>query len=112
MEERRRFPRFNLCLNVSWKRINDPSFKTSQNMTRNVSGGGIRLILDKALNVGDLLDLEITLPNEENIFAIGKVVWTAKIDPVDGKHQIEYDAGIELLGISEETRKEIMRFLF
>lgn len=112
MEEKRRFPRLNIEVDIQWEKISgqeagrnieDPS------KTRNISEGGICLISYKRVAAGDRLRLRIILPNNKIISAVGRVCWTKDFSVGPGTG---YDVGIEFVEISPQDQAEIKNFVF
>jgi len=111
MRERRRFVRLDINVKVRWKRIEQIN-KEENEVTKNISGGGICLITEEKLNEGDTLYLEIELPSGELIYARGRVVWVNEYEIIGVEAKKKYDVGIEFIEIKEEDREEIGRYIF
>lgn len=114
MEERRRFPRFDMNVNVKWDKIADvPESNVSDvDVTKNISSGGICLIVYERLAEGDRLNMEIELPTRKIIRAAGKVVWIHEFELIGKSSEKRYDVGVEFLDLKDEEREEIKNFLF
>ena len=113
-QERRKFPRLNWNVKVRWKRILDVPDETSQHTgaARDISAGGICLILKEGVEVGDILELEISLGEGKNICSRGRVIWVDRFEITGGIKSTGYEGGIEFLGMSDEAMLEINRFVF
>lgn len=111
MEEKRRFVRLDLNTIVEWEKTNQNE-PTGEFQSKNISGGGICVIMDEVINIGDILNLKINLPTSRIINSKGKVVWVESFEIMGGKREKKYEAGIEFQGINNEDREEIMKFVF
>ena len=111
MEERRKFVRLNIDVEVKWEKISGAPLDNI-NVTKNISGGGICLIVYEELRVGEELSLEIKLPTKELIAAKGKVLWISEFQIISEECKKRYDTGIEFLDICNEDREKIEKFVF
>jgi len=96
--ERRRFFRipFQAVLQCKPHRKSDKSktkmTEASEALTKNISQSGILINSIKKLNIGQYLDLKITIPSMEGYSSVniaGKVVWVRRLNSKS------YDCGIE-----------------
>lgn len=73
--ERRKYKRIELITNVKYAVLVPKTFK--EGLIQNISEGGLCLLLEEKLNVGDILHLEFQLPGDtpEFIKTLGKVQW-------------------------------------
>ncbi len=110
MEEKRRFPRFEIAVGVRWAGI-FPDTRLGKveeaDMTKNISEGGICLIVEDKLVVGDRLQLKIELPGGKVVNAVGRTVWRDSVDVSLGKDKKSHRVGIEFLNIPSQHREEI-----
>ncbi len=115
MEERRKFVRLNTNVDVKWAKITPDKEGATGDLskTKNISGGGICLtVYGKNVDIGDILDMEIDLPTKKTIKVRGRVAWVGEFEIVGGRHEKNYDLGVEFLEIDEEDRIEINQFVF
>lgn len=114
MEEKRKFVRLNLNVEVRWRKIIETLDRAVDNinLTKDISGGGIRLIVDETVKVADKLSLEIKLPTDKVIYCQGRVIWVEKFEIVGRRHEDRYEAGIEFMDISDDDREEISKLVF
>lgn len=112
MDERRAFPRFKLGVEVHWKKAVEANERVAQHISRvkDVSAGGICLVLDSGIVAGDILHLEIIMPGRECIRCKGKVVWMVYDARVPKKASVVCEGGVEFLDIDESTRKGLLDF--
>ncbi len=110
--EKRQFFRLNLLADVIYSK-KQPSTKEGLTLTRNISKGGICLIVYEPLSVNDLLELNIFLPDSKNPIRVdGRVKWIREFtigDPAKGKR---FDVGIEYVDISDEDQNKIIKYVF
>lgn len=111
MEEKRRFIRLDVGVDVKWKKLYDEIFDGTS-INKDISEGGICLIIEEKLQIGDRLQLEIGLPSKKNITAVGKVAWVSEYGVIYDNHKRNYDTGVEFMEIEETDRQEISTFVF
>ncbi len=111
MEDKQKYPRLNWSVNVHWQKVFETFAPRNASSSKNISQGGIRLILRDGIIIGDILDFEIELGGGKNIRTRGRVVWVDKFEITGGKHETGYEGGIEFLDLSEDTRREIASFM-
>jgi len=102
-EEKRRFLRVKLPCKII---IHTPREQTIITETKNVSAGGVRVMIEEALQVSSMIDLELFLPDGTLISCKARVVWMMP-DKQKQKKVAEYDTGIEFYEISPKDRKAI-----
>jgi c-di-GMP-binding flagellar brake protein YcgR len=110
-DERRKFVRLDLNTMVEWEKL-DSAEPSGEFVSKNISSGGICLIVNDTINIGDKLKLKISLPTLKKINSNGKVVWVEDFEIVGERREKRYEAGIEFFGISDEDREEINKFVF
>ena len=116
MDERRKYPRLNWSVEVNWKKDfaspggadSAPNTSTS----KDISAGGIRLILREGVQAGDILEMEIRLGPDKTIQCRGKVAWVEKFVITGAEEQTKYEGGVQFLDISDDTRIQINNFIF
>lgn len=111
-EERRKFPRLNLTVDIEYSVLRkEPSSKV-EGQSKNLSSGGICLIVYEEVKIGDSLALVINLPEGERpIQAKGMVKWIGEfILSADKKNS--WDVGVEFIGINEADREKLSRYVF
>ncbi|MFH1768883.1 MAG: PilZ domain-containing protein [Candidatus Omnitrophota bacterium] len=106
--EKRRFPRVSLPCTIIIK----SSQKEFPSRTENISGGGIRIILEEPLEHATLVDIDLKLKEDVAVNCCGKIIWVVeKIHP-DDKNARLYDVGIQFTKISDDDRKAITDFIY
>jgi hypothetical protein len=88
-EERRRFPRLPISVDIAAKNSNLPLIKAK---TLDISVGGIRLFLPAQLPKGSVMELKMNLPFPL-VIARGEVAWTKEVETKEGK---SFQTGIDL----------------
>jgi c-di-GMP-binding flagellar brake protein YcgR len=77
----------------------------------NISGGGFGLRHPTPFTIGDLYDIKMTIPGEDNTLALtAKVVRCELINDPPIMHA--YDVGFAFVQIKESYRRDIVRFIF
>lgn len=115
MENRRKFPRLAVDVDVCWQKVEgrESADNPSKDITKNISEGGICLMVYEPLVKGETISLEFTLPTGKRINATGRVAWTSTFEVISEKAEASRcDAGIEFIDISKEDKLEIQKFVF
>jgi len=116
--QRRRFVRLEVILPFYYKKGSDERYKSG--MIKDISGSGVRAIVDRSVNVGDTLQVFIDLygkskPNKvvdvSGIIAVKAVVVRQVIDP-NFNDKKRKEVGMEFVEMSEKDRQKIVRFIF
>jgi c-di-GMP-binding flagellar brake protein YcgR len=113
VKEKRRHPRVDFFAKVKWKLINDPSVSSLEkaDVSRDISGGGMRMMSSQQFIAGDLLDCEIELPAKTIIHAKGKVVWVKKMESDAPQNKVSYNIGVEFFEISDDDKDDLMKLV-
>jgi c-di-GMP-binding flagellar brake protein YcgR len=112
IEEKRKYIRLNLLADVIHKK-RAPTEQEKLMLMKNISSGGICIIVYEKLKVSDVLDLKIYLPGEnEPIDIVGRVAWLKEFSIGDSNVGKRYDAGIEFIKINEQDRNRINKYVF
>lgn len=102
MKEKRKFIRLRAPIGVRYKRIRKHRrSRESTALTKDISGGGICILVKEELRVGDLLKLELYIPLlEEPVRATGEVAWFS-----------EFEAGIRFRDIAPAELHSVLEFV-
>ncbi len=103
-EERRRFPRVRISVEVGGKHSDGPLTKVN---SFDISVGGIRLFLPRKLPKGKVIELEINLPFQA-VIARGQVVWTKETETEEGKF---FQTGIQFTEMNPTDKARIEAFI-
>jgi hypothetical protein len=79
--------------------------------TVNVSGSGISLVVTESIEVGQLLDVSISMPD----FTMGKLMAQGEVIRVLPIHDSDtelFEVGIRFLNLTEEEREKIVAYTF
>ena len=115
MEQQRRYPRLNLSVEIHWEKTAADTFSDNAPQSgtmKYISVGGIHMLVNENVQVGDVLELEIKLSEGKTVHLKGRVKWVDKYEIIGTKHRIGYEGGLEFLDITDETRREISNFIF
>jgi len=110
--QRRSFVRIPVVLNVTYKLKNSDRIYTTY--TKDISGGGIKIILPEILKIDDTIQMRIELPPPEDpVDCEGRIVWIDKEERQMGNklEEILY-AGVRFTVIEDKNRERLIRFLF
>lgn len=111
--ERRAFPRLLFNVEVEYKIMLLPEgIEALKAYSKDISGGGIRLMTPERLVCDSILELKFFLPgSREPIFVTGRVVWTEKFEEGALGPAEAYDAGIEFISIRPEDKEKIRQYV-
>ncbi len=113
MKERRKFLRFKVGVQVQWKKIVAPEQRSALHISqvKDISVGGVCLVLHPGIVVGDTLELEISIPRSSPIQVTAHVVWVdpnARDKDWPGTY---YEGGITFLNITEAQQVILNKYL-
>ena len=107
MDERRRYPRAETNLPVSYKNLRSAGQAPVGSTTRDLSEGGARFKTSEFISLACRLVLEISIPTSPKpIKAISKVAWIKKLPVGDN-----YEVGNHFLEITKEDKSRIMDYI-
>jgi c-di-GMP-binding flagellar brake protein YcgR len=114
MQDKRKYPRLDVNVNIHWQKTIKPGNSTSESrdVTKNISAGGICLIVYEKVEVDDRLKLEFELPTQKLIRCDGRVAWVKEFEIIGRENAKRYDIGVEFFDINAEDRDEIKKFVF
>ncbi|MBN1587156.1 MAG: PilZ domain-containing protein [Candidatus Omnitrophica bacterium] len=94
IREKRSYLRLPTGVRVTYRRLDDVRMESS--VTKDISGGGIRIPVVDDLEVGCPLEVQLELPQEPApTYALGKVVWVRQAEN-SARESAELEAGIAL----------------
>lgn len=110
--QRRSFVRVPIVLKATY--TVKSSGKVYDTYTKDISGGGMKIILPEVLNTNDILQIRIELPPPESpINCEGEVRWIdIEERSIGNRGEKNVYAGIEFVLIDEKDRDRLIRFLF
>ena len=113
MEERRKFSRLDISVSIMWRRLGSYRAQAVDDVdvTLNIAEGGVCLMADERFQVGERLELTLTLPSQKTIQTLGQVVWVkdAAVNRDDGLQR--FDIGVAFSDLPEKEWQEIKQFL-
>ena len=105
--ERRRQPRVAAAMSVQYRGIRQASDSIVNAISRDVSAGGVRLLVNEFVSVFTRLVLEIAVPSmPKPVRVVSKVAWIRK-----RPYGEQYEVGAHFLEMSEDDRKGICGFM-
>jgi len=108
MQERRRYVRLNIPLEVSYS-IPGREAVRRKSITKDVSPNGARFAVEEELPKGTVLDINIKIPTSLKPIPIkARIVWSKK---ESGQGKNTYDAGFEFVQIPEESKQKLFQYL-
>ncbi|MEW6170077.1 MAG: PilZ domain-containing protein [Candidatus Omnitrophota bacterium] len=103
--ERRKYKRFNVSFPIHFRL--KTTNKYGNTLSCNISGGGIRMMLENFVPPKTDFMIEFTIVDFLQIIsAVGRVVWTKKIP-----HSERYELGIEFKEIPPKNQMSINQFV-
>lgn len=106
-EERRQYPRASTAMPVQYRGIRQASDAVVGTIARDISGGGVRLVVNEFISVFTRLVVEVSIPpTPKPIRATSKVVWVRK-----RPYGEQYEVGMEFVDITEEDKRNISNFV-
>jgi len=109
MEERRRFIRLEVPIEVKYVVEEDSDPVRKRVATKDLSCDGLRFISERKLDEGSLLDLNLTIPGATNPVHIkGKTIWSKKLSTEDAA---PFEVGLEFVQIEEDNKNTFLKYL-
>jgi len=109
--ERRRFPRLDTSVDIEYGIFKKESLQEGKAVTKNISAGGICLIVYEKIEIGTILDIRSNLKDINYIIkARGKIVWSSNFTVMPG-NIARYDLGIEFVEIKEDDRQKLSQYV-
>ncbi len=105
--ERRQKPRMKVAMPVRYRGIRQAENSIVSAIARDLSSGGIRLLVDEFLSVFTRLVVEISVPSTKRpVRAVSKVAWIRK-----RPHGEQYEVGMQFVDVAEEDKTNIFDFV-
>jgi hypothetical protein len=103
--DKRKVARFPFNVNVKYKKLNTSTTKNEEARVKNLSVGGICLLVNKKPDVGSLLKLTFSRPGDNGSFIVkGRVVWAR-----ESSDEKACDCGIAF--VDAEDQRSIVDYL-
>jgi c-di-GMP-binding flagellar brake protein YcgR len=111
-EERRRFPRLPMDTEIEYCILNQVEAEYYTTGSKNISSGGLCIIVIERLECGAVLNLKFSLPDLKKIInARGRVAWVKELRIGTKKAGDFYEAGIEFMQINKSDRNKIKDYV-
>jgi c-di-GMP-binding flagellar brake protein YcgR len=108
--DKRKFPRLSFNVEVKYEVVRGRSPKAKKSRARNISAGGLCVMILEKVKAGTLLNLEFSLPDADApIIAKGKVMWVEKLSIYAAESHVSYDCGVSFVDIAPGDREKITR---
>lgn len=110
--QRRRYVRVPIVLNIQYK-LKDVD-RIYYTYSKDISGGGIRIVLPEPLKIHDIVEIRVELPSPElPIDCEGEIAWVDTQEIIVNKRREEIThAGVRFTSIEEKERERLIKFLF
>jgi len=79
-------------------------------VTKNISGGGICVLLNEEFEVNQFLECRLSLENDKEIIFVGRILRCNKMD--NYTEYFRYEAGMVYEIIDDTDKEEIIRFIY
>jgi len=105
--ERRQYPRVNTTMSIQYRGIRQASDSVMGAIARDISSGGIRVLVNEFISVFTRLVVEVYIPStSEAVKVVSKVAWIQK-----RPHGEQYEVGMQFMDMAEEDRRNISEFV-
>ena len=105
--EKRRFVRANFSCKIV---IHTPKESVITTTTENIGAGGVRVIINEAIEVSSMVDLEVEV-GDRLISSKGRVAWTVPKQDSGDLETLRHDTGIEFYRISHKDQEVIKKLV-
>lgn len=105
--ERRQQPRVNTTMSVQYRGIRQASDAVVTAIARDISTGGVRLLVNEFISVFTRLVLDIAIPfAPKPVRVVSKIAWVRK-----RPYGEQYEVGAQFTDISEEDKRGLFDFV-
>ena len=108
MRERRQTKRVNIVL-PAWLDLSGQEEGLAAASTININAQGICLVVDKKLDLGQVVPLEIVLPTREKITVTIKVIWVREVDKSNPLEK-EFRMGVKIVDEKNPVNAKFIEF--
>jgi len=107
--DKRKFQRLSYGVEYKYEVLNLSSPKTQKGRIKNISVGGLCIMIFEKVKVGTLLKIYFSLLDEDKpIVTKGKVMWVEKFEIISTEFfSASYNCGIEFVDISPQDQESI-----
>jgi c-di-GMP-binding flagellar brake protein YcgR len=98
--------------NVNKRILNTSPSIIPRTRTRNISKGGLSIMILEKVKIGTFLNLNIELPDtDQPIIAIGKVLWIDEFVIYSTESYTFYECGVEYVNIISQEQEIISHYV-
>ena len=109
-QERRKFARLKTSVDVKYTVIGNPG--EIEVFSKDISAGGLCIVLIEELVADTPLQLEILVPDiKDAIRALARVVWQRKCKEQEAEGKTLFETGVEFTGLSDFDRFNLNRYI-
>lgn len=109
-QERRKFARLKASVDVKYTVIGNPG--EIEVFSKDISAGGLCIVLTEELIMDTPLQLEIVIPDiKDHIHALARIVWQRKNKEQSPEGKLLFETGIEFTGLSDFDRFNLNRYI-
>ena len=109
MQERRQFVRLDAHVGVKYWVLASEQPETTH--TKDIGGGGVRLVVERALKQHTPLSVELMLPGRSKpVSFIGEVVWCESPSSASG-HPPHFEVGVQFLKIDPRGQQMLIQYV-
>lgn len=110
--DKRRYTRSLARVEVTIKRISQETFDEATPVVgKDISTKGIDLLSEKPFKTGDVINLNIKLPLDKVMHAIGVIKWVTQRDNLYTASLKDFLCGVEFTQIADADRRQIEKFI-
>jgi c-di-GMP-binding flagellar brake protein YcgR len=113
--QRRQFFRFDYSVPITYRIVTSMNPEVNQKIpfiktiTRDLSGGGLCLLLEEKVNIGEQVECELPVNNEKVVRFFGKVTRSSMRDP---EEKYKFEIGVSFRKIEYKDREAVIGFIF
>ena len=112
MEERREYVRLDAGVNVNYKTSTAPN-RGIVSTSKDISAGGIRFFTDQKLRIGSVIDLEISLPEQELPVSVNcEVVFSDEFSIMTESSKPTFETAVKFISIEDKNKDKISKYIF
>lgn len=105
--ERRQQPRVNTTMSVQYRGIRQQNDSVVDAISRDISAGGVRLLVNEFISVFTRLILDIAVPSTPKpVRVVSKITWIRK-----RPYGEQYEVGAQFMDMSEEDKRGVGDFV-
>src|SRR6185436_287470 len=103
MPEKRNYPRFSVQLGAQYRTVRSPE-EPLKITVMDIGAEGMRFLSDELFDIGQVLELHVTLNTDEKIFFKAEVMWLTRAQ--EGK----YNIGVKIVDGARGDQAKFIRY--